>query len=176
MKKVALLLVIGIIALGCGSAEARTRLPRASKSTKLSDVCKKIVNIDERKQFYKNNKPMRASSAINAPVIGYFRQMTLANNAGVRSSIGAFSTKMYDRKGNTLSNMTPYPCRSDHCGGRVVSVTQTHIARRAAMSRTNSPVGYVKISSTTCMKIPDIGRCYGVEVNKTRPLCNQTVK
>jgi hypothetical protein len=155
-------------------AEARERNPKRIDRN-LKKVCPKIIDLNPATTFYKNNKPQRASSAINAPVIGYFKQMTLANNAGVRSAIGSSAVTMYDSKGTSLTRMTPYACRADHCGGRVVSIGQTDTTRRLAVKRTGSPAGYIKLSNTLCMKIEDIGRCYGNEVNKTRMLCDRTV-
>ena len=144
----------------------------AAASAALEEVCPTIVEFNPAQMFYKNNKPRRANSAINAPVVGFFKQMTLAYNAGRRGPLGK---KMYDSEGGVLSSMRSYPCRSDHCGGRVVSSVQTDVARRAAVARTGSPKGYVGIGGNRCVEIPDIGRCYGNEVNKGRPLCNQLV-
>lgn len=175
---ISFVLVGAIFALVVSDASARpasTRPAKAKVDTALKALCPKIVDLDPAKQFWKNNKPKRASSAINAPVIGYFEQMTLGNNAGVSGNgIGDSAATLYDSKAKYLSAMAPYPCRSDHCGGRVVSTASTRTSRRAAMSRTGSPVGYVKVGKT-CYKILDIGKCYGNEVDKTRPLCNQIV-
>lgn len=162
--------------LSVPNADARPRRPSPRGETlTISQRCPQVDEINERRQFWKNNKPLRAGPQIDAPVIGYFRQMTLAHNAGVNDYNLAAATTLYDRKGNVLSAMIPYACRSDHCGGRVVSTVQTGTARIAAIRRTNKPVGYVKVSKRRCIKIPDIGRCYGVEVDLGRPLCNQTV-
>lgn len=155
-------------------AEARERNPRRIDRN-LKKVCPSIVDINESTTFYKNNKPLRSSSKFDAPVIGYFRQMTLANNKGVRSAIGSETVTMYDSKGGVLTRMTPYSCRPDHCGGRVVSVGQTDVTRRLAIKRTKSPAGFIQVSKTRCIKIADIGRCYGVAVNKTRALCDRVV-
>jgi len=155
-------------------ASARDRNPKKIAAG-LKAVCPKIIKLNPNKTFWKNNKPKRAGSAINAPVIGYYKQMTLANNAGVRNVLGSSAVNLYDSKGSVLTRMTPYACRDDHCGGRVVSVAQTDTTRRIAIARTKSPSGFVKLTKTICVEIEDIGRCYGDEVDKTRALCNQTV-
>jgi hypothetical protein len=155
-------------------AEARERNPKRIDRN-LKKVCPRIIDLNPATTFFKNNKPLRASSAINAPVIGYFKQMTLASNAGVPSIIGSTVATMYDSKGGFLTTMAPMPCRKDHCYSRNVSAGQTDTTRRLAIKRTKSPAGYIKLSNTLCMKIEDIGRCYGNEVDKTRALCNQVV-
>lgn len=169
------LVTLTIVALSTTSfaVTRRAKVPRVSQA--LADQCPKIQTLNPSQMFWKNNKPLRASSAINAPVIGYYKQMTLANNAGVRNPYFRSSATLLDKNGGVLTRMTPYPCRSDHCGGRVVSAAQTDVTRRIAVRRTGSPAGYVKVSRQVCIKIDDIGRCYGNAVDKGRPLCNQVV-
>ena len=157
--------------LEAGAITRRTRtVPRASAG--LTAVCSKIQTFNPALMFYKNNKPRRAGSAITAPIIGYYKQMTLGYNAGKRGPLGS---AMYDSQGSRLTTMVSYPCRSDHCGGRIVSAAQTDVTRRVAIKNTRSPAGYVSLGRGVCVEIPDIGRCYGNEVDKTRPLCNQVV-
>ena len=172
-------LVASVFGLLCGQdAQAITRrAKRVGASAGLAAVCPKIQSLNISTMFWKNNKPKRASSAFNAPVIGYYEQMTLAGNAGTRVGFSGGAQRLYDSQGNLLSMMTPYSCRSDHCSrdGRVVSQANTRSARRAAVSRTGSPTGYVSLGRGNCVKIDDIGRCYGNSVNKGRPLCNQVV-
>lgn len=161
------------VSLGADTATAQNREKVASRG--LKKVCPRIKVINPARQFWKNNKPLRSGPQLDAPVIGYFRQMTLAHNKGVRDYNLASAATLYDRKGKFLSRMIPYSCRPDHCGGRVVSQGRTDTSRRLAVRRTGKPTGYVKVSRRLCIRIPDIGRCYGVEVNTSRPLCNQTV-
>lgn len=122
--------------------------------------------------FYKNNKPIRASSAFAAPVIGYNRVMTFAYGAGRKGPLGG-SAKMYDKDGGLIASMRGYPCRPDHCGGRVVSSLATSSARRKAVSATKSPEGFITLSSKLCIRIPDIGACYNA---KKRGPCAGIVK
>lgn len=176
LKPLDFLIPLFAVVLCVTDAHAITRRARAPKvPASLAAVCPKIQTFNPRQMFWKNNKPQRASSAINAPIIGYYKQMTLGNNVGFRSPVGSSTATLYDSKGNSITRMIPYPCRSDHCGGRVVSQTATDTARRAAIAKTHSPTGYVKITRNTCVKIDDIGRCFGNEVDKGRPLCNQVV-
>jgi len=175
-KFVSRLILATLVCLLAVDVSAATRSARRVRGKGgLSAICTNIQDFNPRQMFWKNNKPHRASSAINSPVIGYFKQMTLGNNVGFRSSVGSKAVELLDSKGGHLTTMIPYPCRSDHCGGRVVGSGQTDITRRLAISRTRSPVGYVALGKGLCIKIQDIGRCYGNEVSMNRPLCNQTV-
>ena len=169
----ALLLLVGT-GLGAGS-QVRAESMRAKMRKTLAEVCPQIMAFNPSKHFYKNNKPIRASSALMAPVIGYNKVMTFAYNAGQRGPLPSGSTSMFAKDGTRLSGMVAYPCRADHCGGRVVSSALTASARRAAIRATRSPMGYVKLSSKICVEIEDIGKCYGNEVNKNRGPCAGTV-
>ena len=126
--------------------------------------------------FWKNNKPIRANSAINAPVIGQQQVMTLAGQPGRGKGLFGKGGTLYAVNGSSIANMTPSPCRADHCGGRVVSSMQTATARRKAVSLTRNPAGWVKLTGGVCVYIPDIGACFGNGVNKSRPLCDRTLK
>ena len=168
------LALVATMAIGL-SSQSQAESMRAKMRKTLAEVCPQIVAFNPSKQFYKNNKPIRASSAFNAPVIGYNRVMTFAYNAGQRGPLPSGSTSMFAKDGTRLSGMVAYPCRADHCGGRVVSSVQTASARRAAIRATRSPTGYVKLSSKICVEIEDIGKCYGNEVNKSRGPCAGTV-
>ena len=172
-KALAKILFLSAFLMVSQEAEALTPPSRAAKPSRgLAKICRKIQSLNPSVMFWKNNKPLRASSAIDAPVIGYYKQMTLAYAAGNRGILG---TVLYDSNGQTLSSMIPNPCRPDHCGGRVVSSMQTDATRRLAISRTRNPRGYISIGRRVCVEIPDIGRCLGNSVNKSRALCNTTV-
>ena len=147
---------------------------RAKMKDSLAEVCPEIQAFSPSKHFYKNNKPIRASSAFAAPVIGYNKVMTFGYNPGQHGPLPNNAT-MYAKDGTKLTRMAEYPCRTDHCGGRVVSSFLTATARRAAIRATRSPTGYVKLSKSICVEIEDIGKCYGNEVNKSRGPCAGTV-
>lgn len=150
----ALLLVLGSTAFA-----DRAKKPNAPST--LANVCPKIREVGS-DLFWKNNKPIRASSAFAAPVIGYNKVMTLAYIRG--SQISGKSFVLYARNGHPLASFTPYPCRPDHCAGRVVSSTLTATARRAAIAASGSPEGYLRINPKLCIHLRDIGSCYNAQV------------
>ncbi len=176
MKKAITLMAVVLVgaSLDSASAERRTR-PSVAKAT-LNEICPVSIREDiGTKYFYKNNKPIRASSAINAPVIGQNPVITLAGQPGRGPRIFGNSGVLYSTNGVRISTLTPYPCRADHCTGRVVSSAQTAVLRRAAVRASGSAAGWIKVGGR-CVAIPDIGRCYGSNVNMGRPLCDRTVK
>lgn len=154
---------------------ATPRKKASEKKKALAEVCPKIINLNPKTSFWKNNKPIRACSRIDCPVIGQNPVMTFSYNPGHSGPLSNPS-KLYASDGTKLATMVAFPCRSDHCGGRVVSSTLTAGARRKAVKSSKSPSGYVKLSRTLCVKVDDIGRCYGTEVNMGRPLCDRTLK
>lgn len=176
-RNFSLLLCAALIAFATSGDVLAERKNRQEAKKDLAAVCpqNKIQQIGST-FFWKNNKPIRASSAINAPVIGNNPVMTLAGQPGRGRGLFGSKAVLLASDGTPLASMVPYPCRSDHCGGRVVSSLRTGSARRAALKATSSPSGYVKLSGGVCVFIPDIGRCYGAHVDMTRPLCDRTVK
>jgi hypothetical protein len=176
MKKAVALLLVSLLVTGLDvvSAERRTR-PSVAKAS-LNEVCPSSIREDiGSNYFYKNNKPIRAGSAINAPVIGQNPVITLAGQAGRGPRIFKKSGILYSTNGVQLAILKPFPCRADHCTGRVVSSTQTAVLRRAAVRASGSAAGWIKVGGR-CVAIPDIGGCYGAGVNKGRPLCDRIVK
>ena len=176
MKKAVALILVSLLVTAPDSAsgERRTR-PSVAKAS-LNEICPPSVRETiGSKFFYKNNKPIRASSAINAPVIGQNPVITLAGQPGRGPRIFRRAGVLYSTNGVRLSTLTPYPCRSDHCSGRVVSSASTASLRRAASRASGNPSGWIKVGGR-CIAIPDIGRCYGAGVNMGRPLCDRTVK
>jgi hypothetical protein len=178
MKKIINILFVSALALTFASEAGAARLKTRKKAkSDLEAVCptakRRQIGTDF---FYKNNKPIRASSAINAPVIGNNPVMTLAAQAGKGRGLFGGRGYLYATDGTLITSMTPYPCRSDHCGGRIVSSMQAATARRAAIKANKSPAGYIKIAGNVCVYIPDLGACFGGGVDKSRPLCDRTLK
>jgi hypothetical protein len=122
--------------------------------------------------LYKNNKPIRTGSFLTAPVIGHNPVIALAGNPGGPRIFGN-SGVLFASNGTRLATLTPYPCRTDHCSGRVVSSASTSSLVQAAKRASGSSVGYVKVAGI-CVRIPHIGSCFG-KVDKTRPLCNRVI-
>jgi hypothetical protein len=165
-----------LLLAGAVPASAEHKSRKVTKA-ELAEVCPadKITQIGST-FFYKNNKPIRASSAINAPVIGNNPVMTLAGQPGKGKGLFKRKATLLASDGSAITSMTPYPCRSDHCGGRVVSSMKTGVARKKAVRATGSAKGYVKLGGGLCVEIPDIGGCFGNGVDKGRPLCDRIVK
>ena len=155
-----LVICLAAIAMLASPVLAQTKKGGGKKSP-LAKVCPKIREIGS-DVFWKNNKPIRASSAFAAPVIGYNKVMTFAYQKGSRGPLASVAT-LYDSLGKSITQFKAFPCRPDHCGGRVVSSMLTATARRTAISRTKKPTGYLKISSSLCVKIKDLGLCHNVQ-------------
>ncbi len=177
MNKMLNIVLAAAVIVTASEAYAARRMNRADRNAALVDVCPENKRAEIGSTFfYKNNKPIRASSAINAPVIGQNPVMTLAGQPGKGKGLFKGSGKLFASDGTLITSMAPFPCRADHCGGRVVSSMKTATARRKAVKATGSPVGFVKIGGGLCVRIPDIGGCFGAHVNKSRPLCDRIVK
>lgn len=170
-------LLLGVCTLAVSESAFAERHKRvAPANSSISTICPSSITRQIGADFfYKNNKPIRASSAINAPVIGQNPVITLGGQPGRGPRIFGGSGALYATNGSRLASLTPNPCRADHCSGRVVSSTQTSVLRRAAVRASGSAAGYIKVGGV-CVFIPDIGRCYGNGVNMGRPLCDRTVK
>jgi hypothetical protein len=176
MKKLALLILVGLVIMSLNSASAERRTRPSVARASLNDVCPASIREEiGSKYFYKNNKPIRASSAINAPVIGQNPVITLAGQPGRGPRIFRRSGVLYSINGVRLATLTPYPCRPDHCSGRVVSSASTSTLRRAAIRASGSPAGRIVVGGR-CVNIPDIGGCFGAGVNMGRPLCDRIVR
>jgi hypothetical protein len=165
---------VSLLSVDDAAAERRTR-PSVARAS-LAEVCPPSSRRDIGSDFfYKNNKPIRASSALNAPVIGQNPVITLAGQKGRGPRIFRSAGTLFATNGTRLATLTPYPCRADHCTGRVVSSIQTGPLRRAAIRASGSPAGWIKVGGI-CVAIPDIGKCFGNGVNMGRPLCDRIVK
>jgi len=174
MKSVKALFVVASLCMLVGPASAERSSRNSVARSGLSSVCpaskiRQIGNLF----FYKNNKPIRQGT--NGPVIGNNPVITLAGQPGRGPRIFGGSGYLHATNGTRLATLTPYPCKADHCTGRVVSSAGTASLRQAAVRASRSAAGYVKVGGI-CVFIPDIGRCYGQGVNTSRPLCDRTVK
>ena len=173
-----LFLAIGlscVLVVGVSEASAERASRKVKDEKALAKHCPTIRDFNPRVEFWKNNKPIRAGSYLTAPVIGQNPVMTYGLNAGQRGALGRTAV-LYAGNGKAITTLVAYPCRSDHCGGRVVSSLKTFTARRKAVKEGGGPTGYLKVSKKLCIKIDDLGRCFGNEVDKGRPLCDRVVK
>jgi hypothetical protein len=176
MRVLGLCLALGSLCFLVAPASADRQTRSSVARSGINSVCPASIRKEIGSEFfYKNNKPIRASSAINAPVVGQNPVITLAGQPGRGPRIFGNSGALYANNGTRLATLTPYACRADHCSGRVVSSASTSTLRRAAVRASGSASGYVKVGGV-CVFIPDIGRCYGAGVNMGRPLCDRTVK
>ena len=176
MKRAITFLLVGLVLSAADGAFAERRTRASVAKATLDEICPaSIRDVIGTQYFYKNNKPVRASSAINAPVVGQNPVITLAGQPGRGPRIFRNAGALYSTNGVRLATLIPYACRADHCSGRVVSSTQTGVLRRAAIRASGNPAGWIKVGGR-CVAIPDIGRCYGNGVNTGRPLCDRTVK
>lgn len=126
---------------------------------------------------YKSNSPVRSSSALTSPIVRFALNPTLifvASNPATLSRAIA-----YDNNGGVLFEANKLGCAFKPRGTCLTrykasesGVSNTKNARRTAIARTGSPAVIWKVSSTTCIKVLDLGKCYNV---KKRELCNGTV-
>ena len=125
--------------------------------------CTKVVAIG--KNVYKSNKPHRACSAITCPIDYFEKSPSLLVNDRTLPSAG--SATLIDSKGKSLSSCGSLDCRDCSTGVRYVCKSgNTNSMAKAAKADTGSYTGFYKIK-TTCVQIPDIGRCIG----STKGLC-----
>jgi len=142
----------------------------ASKNKKKANfaACKTTQDVTKGGLFiYKNSAPLR-SGGVGTPLIGYRDEPTLIMNRNV-SSKG--TTTIFDKKGKKIGSC-PWASAHGHSGGRYRCTMNTRALRRTAVKNTGSPTVFFKLKGTTCVEVPDAGRCYGSVKGK----CNQTLK
>lgn len=161
MKLKYLFLIASVIS-SFGAAEAQLR------GLTLDQTCPKVLDVGSASgTIYKNSAPVRANSSLTAPIVGFRKEPTLIY--GRRNFTGSTHT-IFDGQGNSLGRC---PVTSAHgAAGRARCTLQTASVRRNAVRNTSSPTVYFKISRTTCVKVPDAGKCYG----SVKGLCNQVLK
>ena len=130
--------------------------------------CASVISLPDSRFIYKNSAPVRASSAITAPIIGFRVQPTLIMYSGAFSSRS--STLITDSAGNTIGNC-PWASAREAAGGRFRCTMNTRNLRRAALANTKSPAVFIRYRGNECVRVPDAGRCYG----SVKGPCNQTL-
>lgn len=163
MKKLSSLLAAAVIAcIGMSDAHAARHSPGINKA------CKKVLSATDRSKFiYKNSAPLRVGG-IGSPIRGFREEPTLIMNQNV-SSRG--TATILDAKGKKIGSC-PWASAHGHSGGRYRCTMKTQSLRRSATSSGGKPTGYFKITPTTCVEVPDLGRCYG----SVKGLCNRTLR
>lgn len=136
-----------------------------ARSRSINAVCPSVESLPNGKYIYKNSAPLRRGG-VGTPLIGYRKEPTLIYNK--RNFAGGRHT-VYDSNGKSL--MSCQVTSAHGHAGRARCTAQTANVRRAAMKNTRSPAGFFKITSKLCVKIPDLGRCYG----SVKGLCNRTI-
>ena len=126
--------------------------------------CKKFMSLGS--FIYKNSAPLRRGG-IGTPIVGFRREPTLICNTRSCSRRG---TTIYDNRGTRIGGC-PWTSAHGHVGGRFRCTMQTSSLRRSA-TRAGTPAVFFTVSGSTCVKIPDAGRCYG----SSKGLCNQTIR
>lgn len=162
MKKLSVLLAAAV-AICSTATDSHARTAKGVKK-----VCRKVVSVTDRSKFiYKNSAPVR-SGGIGTSIVGFRQEPTLIMNQNI-SSRG--TATIYDAKGMSIGRC-PWASAHGHSGGRYRCTMNTGGLRRTAVAKTRSPIGYFKINRTTCVEVPDLGKCYG----SVKGLCNRIIR
>lgn len=155
------LVIVACMGLGMSKSEAQYR------AKTLDQFCPKVQLVgSESGTVYKNSAPVRASSAITAPIVGFRKEPTLIFG---KSNFSGSRFNIYDGSGKAIGSCPLASARG--AKGRARCNMQTGSLRRSAIKNSSSPSVYFKVSSSLCVKIPDAGKCYG----SSKGLCNQTL-
>ena len=160
MKKIVLFAVLATMVFNVQDSYART-------TRKAASPCKKTVSVQSGGYIYKNSAPLR-SGGVGTPLIGYRNEPTLIMLRNV-SSKG--TTNIYSTNFQKIGSC-PWASAHDAAGGRYRCTMQTASLRRAAVSSSRSASILFKINGSTCVLVPDAGRCYG----SVKGRCNQLIK
>ncbi len=130
------------------------------------EPCENVVKINHN-FIYKNSAPLRAGGE-GTPLLGYEEVPTLIMKKDVSNKGLA---RVFDTTGNLITKCgwrtaTGFP------GGRFKCASNTRGMRKAAIKKSGTPAAFFKINRRTCIRIPDIGKCYGSVKGK----CNQILK
>ena len=138
----------------------------------ISSVCPNVLPLGGFQ--YKSNSPVRACSALTCPIVRFGLNPTIIFT-GAGGNPARFATaRAYDKNGGLLLTAPRLSCAAKRgtCLSRYKADevrSNTRTVRRLAVRRTGSPKIIWKVSSTNCYEVPDIGKCYNVQV---RELCD----
>jgi hypothetical protein len=145
--------------------------PVASEA-QLSKVCQRVVEITDRGRpagaliQWKNHQVQR-SGGVGSPITFFLRQPTIIATQG-RNPFTLGRATIYDSNGKAVCSSGPRlgcSVRRGECLARYKFNCNSTTARQ----RTQRGGAYVKVSPTTCIRLPSAGRCYNVKV---RGLCD----
>lgn len=133
----------------------------ARKTAKAVEGCKTNFTLPNGNFIYKNSAPLR-SGGVGTPLIGYRIEPTMIYNR----NFGRSTTTIYGTNGVKIGSC-PWASAHGHAG-RARCTMNTRSLRNSARRNGGSGSGVFKIGST-CIKVPDLGRCYG----SVKGLCNR---
>lgn len=131
---------------------------------------------------YKSNSPVRACARLTCPISRFALNPTIifTNEKGQCGNPAQLSrASIYDKNGNLLCSgaqklgcaarrgvcLSRYKADENKCNTRTIV--------RRALANTKSPEIYWKVSSSSCFRVPDAGRCYNVKV---REVCAKVIR
>jgi hypothetical protein len=127
--------------------------------------CSKTISLPSGAFIYKNSAPLR-KGGVGTPLVGYRKEPTLICNT---RSCQRSTVSVYARNGVKIGSC-PWASAEGHSGGRYRCTMKTASLRQAA-KRNGSTKAIFKINGSTCVTVPDAGRCYG----STKGLCGSTI-
>jgi len=160
MKKILNALMMAAVLLGSAQA-AKADLAR---------VCPVIKNISDRQGIgalvqYKNSQVQRACAALTCPISGFLKSPTIIATQG-KNPFRLASATIYNDQGRVIGRSGGrLGCASNRgeCLARYKFFGSTTSIRRSA----RDGIGYVKVATNLCVKVPNLGKCYNVKVRDT---------
>ena len=126
--------------------------------------CSSVITLPNGSFIYKNSAPLR-SGGVGTPLVGYRVEPSLIMNR----RLGTGTTEIFSTKGVKIGSC-PWASAHDAAGGRARCTMNTRSLRSAATRSGGKPSAYFKVGST-CVLVPDVGRCYG----SVKGLCNRVI-
>ena len=155
------LVVLLVLSIFASDAFAAKKAKKPAKNNKTISGCKTNFNLPNGNFIYKNSAPLR-SGGVGTPLVGYRIEPTLIYNR----NFGRSTTTIYGTNGVKIGSC-PWASAHGHAG-RARCTMNTRSLRNSARRNGGSGTGIFKIGST-CVKVPDLGRCYG----SVKGLCNR---
>jgi hypothetical protein len=135
-------------------------------TAQLSRVCPNVQELGPNQ--YKNNSPIRAAG-VGTPIQRFALNPTIIFIRGNPARLSR--ANVYDSAGNFLTSGQRLGCAAPGRGtcnsrykGSEVAPNDTRSVRRRAVANTRSPAIFWRVANNLCIRIPDAGRCYNVQV------------